>query len=83
MAVRAKPDLKKEDATEAKAIKFIQRGGTSAGEENGKGTQVVNLKIPLPLLHRIDSAVASRELPIYRVQWILEAISEKLAREKA
>lgn len=85
MPVRAKPEAKMDETTEASAMRFIEKGGTSAGEVkgNGTGTQAVNIKIPVPLLRRIDSAVAARELPIYRVQWILEAIGEKLAREKA
>ncbi|MGH7889754.1 MAG: hypothetical protein ACRENF_04310 [Thermodesulfobacteriota bacterium] len=83
MAVREKPVTKQEEAVEAKAMKFIQKGGTSAGEKNGKGTQAVNIKVPVSLLKRIDRAVSKRELPIYRVQWILEAISEKLEREPA
>lgn len=83
MAVREKPkSSSKTTLTESKALEFISKGGTVAGEEPSKGSQPVNVKIPIEMLERIDKAVQKRKVPIYRVQWILEAIVEKLEREE-
>ena len=66
-------------------MKFITRGGTAPEdrEEADAGTQAVNLKIPNTMLGRVDKAVTrrSKTLHIYRTQWILEAILEKLEKE--
>lgn len=80
MAIRQKPKALK--TNEDTALTFIKKGGTVAGEKTiTTGHQPVNLKIPLEMLNQVDTAVNKRRVPIYRVQWILEAIVEKLERE--
>lgn len=82
MAIRQKP--KAPNTNEDKALSFINKGGTIAGEKTvAAGHQPVNLKIPIEMLSQVDEAVGKRRVPIYRVQWILEAIVEKLERENA
>jgi hypothetical protein len=44
------------------------------------GTVTVSLRVPIPMLNEIDSAVRSRPYKIPRHMWLLEAIHEKLAR---
>jgi hypothetical protein len=44
------------------------------------GTVTVSLRVPIPMLNEIDTAVRSRPYKIPRHMWLLEAIHEKLAR---
>ena len=83
MAIREKPSARTTNPSDKKALAFINKGGSVAGEKNEKEVQPVNLKIPVHTLESIDQAVKerSKKVPIYRVQWILEAIAEKLERE--
>jgi len=84
MALREKP--KREIVTDTEALEYINRGGSSAGEVRPSRSQPVNLKIPRPMLRRIDKAVSNRnqklEIPIPRTQWIMEAIEAHLKKEK-
>ena len=65
---------------------LISRGGGVAGREpkpdrkEGTTSPVV-LRVPAPLLSRIDEALASRLLKTPRHTWLLEAVLEKLERE--
>lgn len=83
MAIREKPKPVTLPSPEAKALEFINKGGTVAGTGADKEKQAVNVKIPVDMLERIDAAVQKRAVPIYRVQWILEAVVEKLERDNA
>jgi hypothetical protein len=45
--------------------------------------QSVVLRLPAGMLAQIDDAVRHRPVRIPRHTWVLEAVAEKLAREKA
>lgn len=76
MAEHTKPD-------EATIRAIIERGGSVAGENNATevGRRLLQLRLPVELISRIDTALRSRTVPPSRHHWILEAIHEKLARE--
>lgn len=42
----------------------------------------VNLRMPADMLEQVDKAVKARPLKIPRHTWLLEAVMEKLVREK-
>lgn len=44
--------------------------------------QSLRLRVPSPLLHRIDALVNVREPKVSRHQWILEALIEKAKRDE-
>ena len=77
MAEHTKPD-------EATIRAIIERGGSVAGENNATevGRRLLQLRLPVALISRIDTALRSRTVPPSRHHWILEAIHEKLAREE-
>ena len=77
MAEHTKPD-------EATIRAIIERGGSVAGENNATevGRKLLQLRLPVALISRIDTALRSRTVPPSRHHWILEAIHEKLAREE-
>lgn len=96
MALSRKPRSASE--TEAPVVDvdaLILKGGSVAaggnGLENsqndssvkGKGPTPVVLRIPAPLLERIDSALGERSVRIPRHTWLLEALVEKLEREQS
>lgn len=45
--------------------------------------QPIVLRVPTPLLFRVDEVVKARPIRIPRHTWLLEAVLEKLEREKA
>ena len=51
-------------------------------EEELKTVQDIRLRIPTDLLEEIDQIVAKRKPKISRHNWILEALHEKVKREK-
>jgi hypothetical protein len=51
-------------------------------EEESKTIQDIRLRIPTDLLEEIDQIVAKRKPKISRHNWILEALHEKVKREK-
>jgi hypothetical protein len=60
---------------------LINKGGSVAGEgtEPSKSKLApVILRIPKPMLAKVDAAVKTRVIPTSRTTWILEAIAEKL-----
>src|SRR5512132_3161195 len=77
MAEHTKPD-------EATIRAIIERGGSVAGENNATEVErrLLQLRLPVVLISRIDGALRSRAVPPSRHHWILEAIHEKLAREE-
>lgn len=87
MPVRSKPTSvppAPEPQNEEQVQAFLQRGGSAAAPADSadEGEQVVNLKIPKSLLRTIDGLVAARLVRTYRVQWLMEAIHEKIHREQ-
>lgn len=64
---------------------LIHKGGSVAGQgaEPSKQKPVpVILRIPNQMLARVDAAVEARVVPTPRTTWILEAIAEKLERDR-
>jgi hypothetical protein len=86
MAVRSKPIPTKKTTVEVQALDFISRGAAAPEDKSETGSQPVNLKIPRAILRRIDKAVEARSkdlpIPLPRTHWIMEAIAEKLRKEK-
>jgi hypothetical protein len=61
---------------------LIDKGGSVPSERSRKSTQAaVPLRLPRPLLDRIDRAVEAQSVPTPRNRWILQAIVEKLERD--
>lgn len=47
-----------------------------------QGWSYVNLRVPSPLLNQIDSHINKLPEKPARIHWIMQAIAEKLEREK-
>ena len=69
---------------------LISRGGSVAVGEQveapsspGRPTATVNLRIPAPIIERLDRALETLPLKKPRHAWLLEAILEKLEREES
>ena len=63
---------------------LISKGGTAASnpdEPVPKTATPVLMRVPAPLLERIDHLLSARPVKIPRHTWILEAIVEKLEME--
>ncbi|MDB9315607.1 hypothetical protein PN462_21015 [Spirulina sp. CS-785/01] len=65
---------------------FIKKGSTEPTETENRSTENsttnVSLRIPTDLLQSIDALVAARRPSPSRHQWLLEALWEKVEREK-
>lgn len=71
-------------ANEREVEAFIRRGGSTAGEAHPEAKpKSVLLNVPQDVLADIDRLRAERRLKTPRHTWIMEAIVEKLDREKA
>ncbi len=79
MAVKPKPNGKQNVDVDS----LIQRGGSTPDSDDLEGVQLVNLKIPKKVLRKIDELVSQREIEIPRTLWLMEAIHEKIKREKS
>lgn len=60
----------------------------SASERHGEldysgGWRYVNLRIPLAMLRALDHHLSEQRLKGHRMHWIIEAIVEKLERERS
>ncbi len=90
MAVTRKPVARPQDTAEhgrpdeATIRAIIERGGSIAGENQADdiARKLLQLRLPVALIARIDTALRTRTVPPSRHHWILEAIHEKLAREE-
>lgn len=81
MAISRKP--RATDAVDIQAL--IHKGGSVAGHGSAPARQKpapLLLRVPPEMLERIDAAVEARVVPIPRTTWILEALVEKLERER-
>lgn len=86
MAISRKP---KPAASEGSAVDIdalIHKGGSVAGEGASEGNRQkltpVMLRLPPSMLAKVDALVHARVVPTARTTWIMEAIAEKLEREK-
>ena len=84
MAISRKPKAAGQ-GTDVDIEALIHKGGSVAGQ----GTETIKpklapviLRIPNQMLARVDASVEARVVPTPRTTWILEAIAEKLEREK-
>ena len=91
MAITPKP---KRQGVSVDVDALINRGGTASEPPVPKSTapqaverpkEKVNfiLRCPADVAHRIDEAIEARAVRIPRNTWIIEAIVERLSREKA
>jgi hypothetical protein len=77
MAVSRKPQRAATSVDE-----LIEKGGSVPSEQARKNNQAaVPLRLPRPLLDRIDRAVGAESVPTPRNRWILQAVIEKLERD--
>jgi hypothetical protein len=87
MAVTRKPKTSVAAESVVDVDALIRKGGTVAGQETkapkeqDKPSPVI-LRIPSELLERIEQARQKRPVRIPRHTWLLEAVVEKLEREK-
>lgn len=49
---------------------------------NARDRVAITVRVPEPLLRRIDSYIETRDVPISRNNWLLEAAVEKLDRHR-
>ena len=49
---------------------------------NARDRVTITVRVPEPLLQRIDRHIEKREVPISRNNWLLEAAVEKLDRQQ-
>lgn len=86
MAISRKPKATPSDAAAVDVDALIHKGGSVAGEGapavRKKHSPVV-LRLPPAMLANVDASVQARLVPTSRHTWIMEAIVEKLDREKA
>jgi hypothetical protein len=71
--------------TPKNADDFIQQGGAVAKRQaasSPKEEQIVNLRVPVELLQRVDAVRRARPLKISRHAWLLEAIYKQLLKEE-
>ena len=54
---------------------------SSERNANGRERIAVTVRVPEPLLRQIDRYIETRDVPISRNSWLLEAAAEKLARQ--
>ena len=85
MAISRKPKMSTTDSAAVDVDALIHKGGSVAGEGASSNRQKlvpVMLRLPPNLLERVDASVQTRVVPTPRTTWIMEAIAEKLEREK-
>ena len=86
MAIARKPQAKTQEQGMAVDVDaLIARGGTVAHPESATGDDGIGsftLRVPKNLLRRIEQQRKSRPIPTDRQRWILEAIVEKLERDR-
>jgi hypothetical protein len=85
MAVSRKP---KEETTQQVSDKtleeYLRKGGSTAKTQTAPVKDVrFSLTIPAAICEELDTLRDSRRLKVSRHKWVLEAIVEKLERERA
>ena len=50
---------------------------------NARDRVAITVRVPEPLLRRIDRFIEKRDVPISRNNWLLEAAVEKLGRQQS
>ena len=83
MAVVRKPRPASTPQIDVEAL--INKGGSPPSEANGKAQEAtvpVILRLPGEMLEQIDASVKARPIRTPRHTWLLEAVYEKLGRER-
>jgi hypothetical protein len=83
MPIARKPSRRAKTAVDVEAL--INRGGSPGGSppvDGPAGTTAILLRVPAGMMERLDGALKGRPVKIPRHTWILEAIHEKLSRER-
>ena len=86
MPLRRKPAAPASDIDERRIDGLIDKGGTVAVDTPSPADARVGslqFRFDLALIARIDRVRGRRPIPPSRMNWIIEALLEKLAREKA
>ena len=60
----------------------MQNRAFSERNANGRERVAVPIRVPEPLLRQIDRHIETRDVPIWRNNWLLEAAAEKLSRQE-
>jgi hypothetical protein len=81
MPIARKP-TQDDEASRSEINAVISKGGSVAGATQSAGNQKILIRIPNGLLNRVDTDLTTRPLKTPRNTWILEAILEKLERQK-
>jgi uncharacterized membrane protein len=77
----AKKPIQDEETSESQINAVISKGGSVAKQDKA-GNQKILIRIPNALLDRVDTDLTARPLKTPRNTWILEAILEKLERQR-
>ncbi len=77
----AKKPIQTPETSENEINAVISKGGSVAKSDKA-GNQKILIRIPNNILDRVDTDLTTRPLKTPRNTWILEAILEKLERQK-
>jgi uncharacterized membrane protein len=77
----AKKPIQTAETSENEINAVILKGG-SVAKKDKVGNQKILIRIPNNILDRVDTDLTARPLKTPRNTWILEAILEKLERQK-
>jgi uncharacterized membrane protein len=77
----AKKPAQDEEKSESQINAVISKGG-SVAKKDKTGNQKILIRIPNELLDRVDTDLTARPLKTPRNTWVLEAILEKLEKQK-
>ena len=80
MAIAKKP--KKTQPSEKAIDAFIDKGGNAASKKKERAIVPVQLRMPSEMLDEVDAVIESRPYKQSRHTWLLEAVFEKIEREK-
>lgn len=83
MAIAKKPKSTNKEIKEADIVALINKGGSPAKDDKKKVEEKpILLRVPSDALEKIDEIVSSKQIKTPRHTWLLEAVFEKLEREK-
>jgi uncharacterized membrane protein len=77
----AKKPIQDEGTSQSQINAVISKGGSVANQDKARNQKIL-IRIPNTLLDRVDTDLTARPLKTPRNTWILEAILEKLERQK-
>lgn len=79
MAIRTRPFNKGE---EIKIQNVIHKGGSTTADKQSQEPYRLSLRIPLPLKEQVDELIKIDPIRPSLTSWILEAMKQRLNREK-